>query len=215
MAAGTAAPKAPKATQKPAEPKPDPEGQENDGEESIDTAALLRRMNELEARTTGAEERATEAEKRAAAAEAKLAVPEDAEFDPPEVGERVVFRARGRNFSAVMVARNRWFSPNGEGQVTDGRLIQFADGNYETNEIKVQEFLRSLGSFNREFWEVGNEPGAVPSPKIVLEEIVRAAAALDLERINDLLQTERETHKRDVVLDQAKAAQDAVRAARS
>lgn len=126
--------------------------------------------------------------------------------------EEVTFRAKGVNFRAVMVPRQRWTAPNGEVQVSDGVTYEFAPkGEFRTDDPEAIAYLRGLGSFNREFWEVGNEPGRIPDSGPMIERVAAASAALNLEALDELELEERAGHKRHDVLTHITASKVAVK----
>jgi hypothetical protein len=128
--------------------------------------------------------------------------------------EEVTFRAKGVNFRAVMVPRQRWTAPNGEVQVTDGKTLEFApSGEFRTSDAAEIRHLRNLPTFNREFWEVGNEPHAAPSPRPMFDKIAEASVALDVDALAQLEVIERETLNRVFVLDAIRSARDRVQGA--
>jgi hypothetical protein len=125
--------------------------------------------------------------------------------------EEVTFRAKGVNFRAVMVPRHRWVAPNGEAQVTDGKTLEFApSGEFRTSDPAEIRYLRGLPTFNREFWEVGAEPHAAPSPRPMFDKIAEASVALDVDALAQLEVLERETLNRPFVLDAIRSARDRV-----
>jgi hypothetical protein len=140
------------------------------------------------------------------------ATPADGELE--EEPETVTFRSKGVNFRAVMIPRHRWTAPNGEVQVTDGKTLEFAPlGEYTTNDAAEIKHLRNLPTFNREFWEVGREPNAAPSPRPVFDKIADAAVALDDRALAELEVSERETHNRQVVIEAIQSARRRVQGA--
>lgn len=211
--------------------KPDPQPEPDPG-------AAMKALEEMEGRVTSAlakleereralaareQEQSGEREARLAEREAALDAQQRALTEAavnshpgdPAVDERldepVLFRSKGRNFSCTMVASNRWFAPNGQAQITEGRRLDFAPtGEYESDEVRVVEFLRSRDSFNREFWEVGNEPGAVPSPELLLDKIVAASVALDLEALEEIEAVEQGGHARELVMKAVRSARNQV-----
>lgn len=128
--------------------------------------------------------------------------------------EEVLFRAKGVNFRAVMIPRQRWTAPNGEVQVTDGKTLEFAPtGEFRTSDPAEIRHLRGLPTFNREFWEVGAEPHAAPSARPVFDKIADAAVALDVDALAELEVRERETHNREIVIDAIRSARSRVQGA--
>jgi hypothetical protein len=122
----------------------------------------------------------------------------------------VVFISKGKNFSAVRVPARRG-SENGETIADPGVRYEFAPfGRFETTDPAAIAHLRGLGSFNIEFWELGAEPGRVPPPDGVFEQIMGAVAELDDARLAELEVEEQEGHKRDVVLNAIRAARTKV-----
>lgn len=138
--------------------------------------------------------------------------PEVAAEEGPQ--EPIMFRSKGVNFRAVMVPRHRWTAPNGEVQVTDGKTLEFAPaGEYTTADPAEIRHLRSLPTFNREFWEVGSEPHAIPSPRPIMDKVVTATVALDDEELARLEEEERNSWARPFVLDSIRSARERVQGA--
>lgn len=80
----------------------------------------------------------------------------------------------------------------------DGWLHQDAEQDVERD---VVEALRAHRRFNKEFWEVGKEPGrAKPYDEDVLEWMSAAVADLDVERLEQLLSDERNGHNRALLV---------------
>lgn len=146
--------------------------------------------------------------KRTPEEEAALEAQFIGETSAPDAGEpeseyegEVIFRSKGRGFRAIRIPRNRWFAPNGEAQTTPGETYEFEpNGEFRTDDPVAIAHLRGLQSFNREFWEVGKEPGRIPSSESRLEEVAEAGVTLNLERLDELEELERATHKREDVL---------------
>jgi hypothetical protein len=131
-----------------------------------------------------------------------------------------MFRSKGHGFRAVMVARNRTTMPNGEVRVfgTDeypaGKTIEFAPaGEYVTDDPREIAYLKSLPTFNLEFWQVGAEPHAIPDPKPIMEKVAEATVTVDDETLARLEEEERATWKRKFVLDSIRAARERVQGA--
>lgn len=99
---------------------------------------------------------------------------------------------------------------NHRGQVIrshPGRAIEFARHRYETDNPQIIEFVRNHPRFNIDFWEMGNAPGE-PRPTFAEQntKIIRALAAQDVDAINEVIQEERNTHKRQEVFAAAESA---------
>lgn len=129
-----------------------------------------------------------------------------AELEPTEVDE-VIFRSKGRGFRAIMIPRHRWTAGNGEVQVTPGKTLEFGpNGEYRTSDAAEIKHLKGLQSFNREFWQVGAEPGRVPDSQPMLERVVEAGISLDIAKLDELEQEESTGFARHDVMVSIKAA---------
>lgn len=80
----------------------------------------------------------------------------------------------------------------------DGWLHRDAEQDVERDAVDA---LRAHRRFNKEFWEVGKEPGRLqPYEETVLEWLGEAVADLDTERLEQILTGERETHNRPLLV---------------
>ncbi len=80
----------------------------------------------------------------------------------------------------------------------DGWLHRDAEQDIERDAVDA---LRAHRRFNKEFWEVGKEPGRPqPYEEEVLEWLGEAVADLNVERLEQLLVGERETHNRPLLV---------------
>jgi hypothetical protein len=136
--------------------------------------------------------------------------------DPPceqRLERPVTFRTRSRNLVVVHKPRHRFTAPNGEVQITNGYRYDFAPtGDFTTDNPVAVAYLRSRPSYNINggFWEVGNEPGRIPSPEKLLERIVIATRDLDDDALEEIQREEEAQHKREVVIMAVKAARKAI-----
>jgi hypothetical protein len=127
--------------------------------------------------------------------------------------EEALFRSKGVNFRVVYVSRYRRFTEFGDGVVTDGKTLEFApNGEYRTSDPKEIAYLRGLESLNREFWEVGREPDAVPSPELIMEKVFQATVDFDDDALEVLQREEENGFRRPIVLKSIEAARAKVSA---
>lgn len=132
--------------------------------------------------------------------------------DPPlldgqERVDPVTFISKGPNFVLVHKSRHRSTSSNGEVNVTQGVSYDFApSGSFTTDNPRAIEYLRGRPSFNVEYWELGNEPGAAPAPDLVIDAIMAAALELDDDALAEIERNELAGHGREVVLTQIRSA---------
>jgi hypothetical protein len=147
--------------------------------------------------------------------EGAVAVAESEDGDvtgPAPEQEEALFRSKGVNFRVVYVKRYRRFTEFGDAITTDGRTIEFAPtGEYRTTDPKEIAYLRSLESLNREFWEVGKEPDAVPSPELIMEKVMQATVEYDDAVLEHLEREEENGYRRPIVLKSIQAARQKVR----
>jgi hypothetical protein len=136
----------------------------------------------------------------------------EALLEPPKgddlLDEDVVFRSKGRGFRVVHIGQRRW-SEMGMQQVSAGITYEFSPGGdvedpqagaFRTRDRRAVEYLRSLDSYGRDFYEVGNEPGRVPSSESTIEKIMSLALELDDAGLEELQETEQEGYQRQDVL---------------
>lgn len=118
----------------------------------------------------------------------------------------VIFRSKGSEFSAVRIGRRRWMD-QGEQQVSGRVVYSFSpNGEFRTRDKRAVDYLRALPTFNSEFWEVGSEPGALPSSDAALERISDLMMELDDEGLEVIQREEQATHQRPDVLKQVEIA---------
>lgn len=91
---------------------------------------------------------------------------------------------------------------DGQEGTTQGKTVEFTRGVFRSTpekaktlgfkgEAELNEALRKAGTFNREFWEVGNEPGALkPSADKMIADASDAAMRHDIERLRGLRELE-------------------------
>lgn len=92
----------------------------------------------------------------------------------------------------------------GEDMMADGPL----DENFNPTQQDAIQWLRSHRLYNSEFSEVGNEiDRPQPTEEEFMGELTDAAMALDLETVDRLLERERATHNRSLLVQAAERAQ--------
>lgn len=122
----------------------------------------------------------------------------------------VEFRARGVAFKAVIKPSHRKITEHGQ-EFVAGEYADFApNGLYRTSDQRIIDHLRSIPTFNTEFFEVGAELGRDADPAPVLEAIMQATIELDDERLSQIESEERAGHNRGTVLQSAAAARQQV-----
>lgn len=134
------------------------------------------------------------------------------------------FVSKHNNLRVVLEPMLPQTDATGVTRFTKGRAIEFNRGTYEAN---AQE-ARRLGyenteqlvhaikhtpdgnprlTFNREFYEMGNAPGAQNPPvDKLLGDILDASVRRQAKRLRDILAQEESTHKREVILTSARTA---------
>lgn len=112
------------------------------------------------------------------------------------------FRARGQNHSVTLVKPEVRYTEKGLRQESGGIIADFApDGLLETRDPKIIALLRGKDGFNVDYFEEGNEPGAVkPTEVEVLTAINAATIQLDIAQLDGLLEEEKAGHNRPVVI---------------
>lgn len=129
----------------------------------------------------------------------------------------VVFISKGAGLRVVTRTASRTMIDN-EVIVRAEEVVEFAPhGRVELDEERDAdkiEHLRGLASFNREFFEIGAEPDALkPSVDEQFERILDLATHFDHDALRELIQEEKQTHNRDVVIRAGEAALQRVRQA--
>lgn len=135
------------------------------------------------------------------------------EQEAPERVEEVIFRSKGRNFRAVRPGhgKRRYRDDYGEQVIVEGEAVDFApNGEFRTTNPATVKWLTESPSFNLYFWRVGEEPGAVPSPDAINEQVLSATLELDDERLAALELEEQKSHQRQDVLHLIRAARTRV-----
>lgn len=123
---------------------------------------------------------------------------------------RTMFRARGTHFKAVLKPSRRKLGEFGS-EFTAGEYADFQpNGTFETDDPGVLERLRGLPTYGVEFFEVGNEPGALPSSEPVVMAIMEAATELDDARLAQIEAEEQGGYARPEVLSQVRLARASV-----
>lgn len=112
----------------------------------------------------------------------------------------VVFRSRGTHFRAVIRPSRREQHPHGV-EFVPGEACDFAPhAEFRTSDSRIAEHLRGLASCGTEFYEVGNEPGRIPSSERVIAAIMEASVELDDARLGAIEVEERGQFRREDVL---------------
>lgn len=113
---------------------------------------------------------------------------------------KTTFRSKGVNFKVVIQPSFRKVTDFGH-EFVPGEYADFAPhGMFETDDPRIIEKLRDSPTFNREFWEVGNEPGALPSADAELDRIMAATALLDDAELAQIEAEERAGYNRGEVI---------------
>lgn len=94
---------------------------------------------------------------------------------------------------------------------TPNRQVEFQHNQLRVDDPKLAEELRDHPGFNRHFWELGNAPNE-PKPTLQdqLSALATAAGNQDPDGVAAVLRTEKETHKREVVITSCEAALEAM-----
>jgi hypothetical protein len=92
-----------------------------------------------------------------------------------------------------------------------GKLVEFEDHRLTTSDPEVIDSIRSTRLFNVSIWQEGEAPNE-PKPTIAsqLAAITKAVAKQDADGVQAVVEEERATHKRVVVLEAAKNALEAL-----
>lgn len=134
-----------------------------------------------------------------------------AELETPTT--TAIFMARRRDLVLVRVPQRTHFDPvSQEKYVTEGQRIEFREGRFETADPELIEWLRGhdrFGDSSEGFVEI--EP-PTPAPTVELQQLMAAAARLDVEAIETILAAERAGHERELVIEAAEAALEQIKA---
>jgi hypothetical protein len=84
---------------------------------------------------------------------------------------------------------------------TPGHRVHFTRGEYTAKTSQEIQMLRDADTYGREFWEVGQQPGAIhPPTEEVLADIMTFLARRQADKLRDIQEREEETHKRPEIL---------------
>ena len=137
----------------------------------------------------------------------------DADGPEDELEEPAVFRSKSSELNVIVRGRRRRVGDDGEQTFTVGQSCSFApNGEFRTRSRRIAEFLRRRPTYNSVFFEVGREPGRAPDPEIVLERIMECLLTLDDAGLEEIQRAEEQTHRRELVLSQVKAARTKIAA---
>ncbi len=119
---------------------------------------------------------------------------------------------RGKNLNVVRKARSRVVDRTGEPIVTVGVHYNFApDGTFTTDDEDVVEYLKRRPGFNLEYAVLGEEPGRVPDAGPTLDRIMDLRARYDMPGLDEIEHQERQSHRREIVMQTVAAAKAAIR----
>jgi hypothetical protein len=126
------------------------------------------------------------------------------------------FYSRGHAQTVTIRSPEIAYDDHGHRIEKGGEIADFApDGWFETDDPEVVEILREREGFNLDFFEEGNEIGAIkPTESDQIEAIIEATAAEDDEAIQQVLDDEKAGHNRPSVVGAATAALVNVRKAK-
>lgn len=129
----------------------------------------------------------------------------------------VCFQSRGARLRVVLVPERNIYGREGKIGTEPGTTVQFNNSVFWVNDANAKKLgmspseltqkLREAGTFNLEFWELGNAPGE-PKPTVedMLERITDAATRQNVDRLRELKHLEEEGdgerggHKRSEIL---------------
>jgi hypothetical protein len=126
----------------------------------------------------------------------------------------VTFIARRRNLRLVEVSAYTKPDARGQQESFPGISHQFVDGRLDVDDEDTLEWFRSHplhGNSTEGFIELAP---AVPAPDDELTEIGAAAEELDADRVQAVLDAEKDGHKRDIVIATATVTIKSIKAAR-
>ena len=127
--------------------------------------------------------------------------------------ESVTFISKCHNQSVVIEPKDVEYDTRGVRVIKRiaGKSVEFENGKLTTDDPEVIEHIRSLAQFNavdtRGIWELGNAP-AEPKPTVAQQQKAIEAAVTegDVDAIAEVVEVEKETHNRAVVLSTARVA---------
>jgi hypothetical protein len=99
----------------------------------------------------------------------------------------IQFQSKNKRMRVVIEPIHNIYGREGVQGTTQGKTIEFKDYRYLSKSAEETEALRGAGTFNQEFWELGNAPDALkPSAEDMLERITDAATRQNVEKLREL-----------------------------
>jgi hypothetical protein len=124
------------------------------------------------------------------------------------------FYSRGHGQRVTLKSPEVRYDERGNRIEIGGTVAEFDNGFWETDDSELADIMREREGFNLDFFEEGNEPGALkPSEPDALAAIIEATAAQDAEKVETVLAEEKATHNRPAVIGAATTALANVRKA--
>lgn len=113
----------------------------------------------------------------------------------------VTFQSRNKRHRVVLTPKQNIYGRDGVTGTTPGTTVEFERNTFQVDEpsakrlgmtqAELTQALRDAGTFNREFWEIGNAPDAQkPSVQDMLAQITDATAYQRVEKLRELRQLE-------------------------
>jgi hypothetical protein len=131
------------------------------------------------------------------------------------------FLSKASKFQLVLKQAKRVYDGQEAVGWTDPQIVEFQRGTFIADATtagklgyqsptELVDAMRKSATYNTEFWEVGNEPGAMkPSTPVLLGKIADYAVDHDADKLREIIQTEQETYgefAREDVIEQARRA---------
>jgi hypothetical protein len=127
------------------------------------------------------------------------------------------FISKASEFQVVLEQPRKVVTPGGTETFEGGNIIEFGRGNesvpgdgngrYTATDEKTAQALRDAKTFNREFVELGKEPGRLlPDEDELIDKITNYAVDRDSEKIRQIKVDEEATHNRRRVIRTAEIA---------
>ena len=115
--------------------------------------------------------------------------------------EKVTFRSNRPWFTQTLIPAD--FDLNNKGlkyNITNGLRAEFGPTHtFETDDPETIALMRGSDNYNREFHEIGREPGReIPSASDQLAAIAKASVAKDADAIGEIVRVEAEAEEREI-----------------
>jgi pyruvate/2-oxoglutarate dehydrogenase complex dihydrolipoamide acyltransferase (E2) component len=115
--------------------------------------------------------------------------------------QATTFRSIDENLRLVIEPKTEGLDERGRKVPFPGKAVEFRNGQFSTDDSTDLEFLRGHRLYNRDFYEVGNEPDRPkPEESAVIADMADAYTDGDADRIRESIRLEYASHSRSNVI---------------